>query len=456
MSYDLQIRADAARSRPVDAAIVRAEVEGLEAVRDREGRPVHLEMDIEANQVSLHVPYAHCSEGSSLPPAPVFARAVQIARKLGWEVFDPQQDCLATAASHRRFRWQLPIALTACARVSPDGCRLVVDAGEQLLAWDLSTRRQSWRHALAEYACSIDFDAETGRAFVLSASPATLASTLECVDSRTGATVWRLTRAKVTRASKVVVSRGRVFVDGDGIAEAELEPTTPRWGRRIEIESGGKVLRWSVAGGRIASSSRHGVSLWRLGQDEPERHIDRRPIAALALSPDGEQAAVGLHGKQLEGWSFSEDRPRWTLGRCGIPSALAFSTDGRTLLAGNDRGTLQTIDPATGTTIRRWKAHSDWVNAVQLVGPELAVSAARDGTVCFSNPTAGKLVGTLVIASADNWALFSPSGAYDGAGPGVRYGQSDALAPGELKSAFAFEAQDPASRREGLLGEMVR
>jgi WD40 repeat protein len=384
----------------------------------------------------------------------VFARAAEIACKLGWEVFDPQEGCLVGAASHKRFRWQLPVAtIMPCATVSPDGSLLLVGADKQLLAWDLSTGRLSWSHPLAEAACSIELDANTGRVFVLSSSIYTLGSTLECLESRSGASLWRLARSKVSAQTKVVVSDGRVFIDGDGIVEAELAPV--RWGRRIEIDGGGKALRWSVAAGRVASSSPHGVSIWELPLVEAPRHIDRKPIAALALSPDGELAALGLAGKQIQGWSLSRDRPLWTVERCGTPYALAFSSDGRMLLAGNDRGSLQVIEAATGTTMRRWKAHHDSVRSAQIVGPELAVTIARDSTICFSNPAAGKLVGTLVIESEHNWAAFTPAGEYDGAGAGVRYGNSDALSPGELKFAFALEAQDPSRRNQGLLRELT-
>ena len=155
----------------------------------------------------------------------------------------------------------------------------------------------------------------------------TLASTLECLESRSGAPLWNLARPKVSGQTKVAVSDGRVFVDGDGIVEAELEPV--RWGRQIEIDSGGKFLRWSVAAGRVASTSPHGVSVWELSQIEPPRHIDCKPIVALALSPDGELAALGLGGKQIQGWSLRRDRSLWTVERCGIPRALAFSPDGK-------------------------------------------------------------------------------------------------------------------------------
>jgi WD40 repeat protein len=467
MSYDLCIRADAGCSKSVDAAAVRADIGGLGAVRDRAGKEIHLEIDVEwrgangdaagaagdANQITLHVPYSFCSESSALPPEPVFARALQIARKLGWEVFDPQQDCLLTAASHKRFRWQLPMANPPCAKVSPDGGLLLVGAGERVVAWELSTGRRTWSHPLAETACSIEFEANTGRVFILSNSPITQASTLECLDSRSGASIWRLTRAKVSAQTRVAVSNGRVFVDGDGIVEAELEPV--RWGRRIEIDGGGKALRWSVAAARVASSSPRGVSVWKLPELDPERHIDCKPIVAVALCPNGALAALGLWGKQIQGWSLAGNRPSWTVERCGIPYALAFSSDGKLLLAGNDRGSLQVIDAATGATVRRWKAHHDLVKTVQFVGPELTVTTARDDTVSFSNPAAGKLVATLAIESDDNWVLFTPAGDYDGAGAGVRFGNSDALPPGELKLAFALEAQDPARRKDGLLSHAL-
>ena len=469
MSYDLRIRADAARSKSADAASVRAQIKALGALRDGDGEQIHLEIDVEnldangdgttatrkANQVSLHIPYAHCSKYSSLPPESVFTRALQIARKLGWDVFDPQEDCLATAASHRRFRWQLPVARTPCARATPDGRLLLVGAGEQVIAWDLSSGKRRWSHALEDSVCSIACDAGTGRAFVLSNSLATLASTLECLEGQSGARLWKLAFPKdsdVSAQTKVAVSGGRVFVDGDGIVEANLAPV--RWGRRFDIDSGGKSLRWSVAAGHLASRSPHGVTIWDVSKPKPKRHIDRKAIVAVALSPDGATAALGLAGKTIEGWNLTGKRPAWTVERAGIPYALEFSSDGKMLLAGNDRGSLQVIDAATGKTMRRWNAHHDLVNAVQLVGPELAVTTARDGTVALSNPATGKLLATLAIESADNWALFTPGGDYDGAGAGVRFGHSDALAPGELKFAFALEAQDPARRRKGLLAEI--
>ena len=144
----------------------------------------------------------------------------------------------------------------------------------------------------------------------------------------------------------------------------------------------------------------------------------------MALSPDGSVVATG--GKSIKLWDVRTGKMlRELFGHLKRTQSIAFSADGRLLVAGGSYGTTNVWAVATGNTWSR----------------------------CSRSPTRG--TGS---ASTDGWLAYHPDGYYDGS-PGVdrylarRVGEefqtAETLGP-ELhhpeRIAAALRPQSPESR----------
>ncbi len=115
---------------------------------------------------------------------------------------------------------------------------------------------------------------------------------------------------------------------------------------------------------------------------------DRSTQGGLALSSDGRTVAVGEQGR-IVGLSLPELKPRWTFTaterpQTGVFQVLAFSPDGKKLVAGGFDWPLQLIDAATGKLVKEQTISIDGLRMLQFSRDSQAVffagSMGRDGT----------------------------------------------------------------------------
>ena len=198
----------------------------------------------------------------------------------------------------------------------------------------------------------------------------------------------------------------------------------------------------------------------------------RIPVAALAFSPDGRILATGESDTDFDPgfrfdyrirlWEVATGRELHTLAadRDGV-GALAFSDDGRWLLAGGanfrvswlDRGTqgcdLALFDVDTGTRVRTLRGHTGRITGIAfLPGASHAVSISRDRTARLWRLDSGDAV-TLTVEGRD-WLVHSDDGYFEASTYGHRL-----VAAVQGQRIFGIDQLAPRNNRPDLLLERM-
>ncbi len=105
------------------------------------------------------------------------------------------------------------------------------------------------------------------------------------------------------------------------------------------------------------------------------------PACALAVSPDGRTALIGLADGQIVLWDLASRTERQRLlGHTGRVNDVAFSADGSLALSGGDDRQVILWNVAAGEAVRRLPGHT---------GPVRAVALSADGRTAASGGFAG-------------------------------------------------------------------
>ncbi|WP_425440770.1 c-type cytochrome [Phreatobacter oligotrophus] len=138
--------------------------------------------------------------------------------------------------------------------------------------------------------------------------------------------------------------------------------------------------------GRFATAGEDGrILLWRIGRAEPEARpvTHEAPVAALALSPDGQRLASASWDGTVRLAPLSGGAARVATTQRGPLNAVGFAPDGRSIVTGGHDGALRFV-PLDGGTDR----------VVELGLPVNALAVAADGEIA-----AGLADGRVVVLS---------------------------------------------------------
>jgi hypothetical protein len=199
-------------------------------------------------------------------------------------------------------------------------------------------------------------------------------------------------------------------------------------------------------------------------------------VSALCVSPDGRQVASSSDEGTLRLWEVAEGRLAAELGLQSRVHGLAYSVDGRLLVAGCADGTAHLIELPALETRRHLRGHRNGVTAVAAAGSRrLVVTGGEEGTVRTWDPVGGGArltvrghggaVGAVAVSPDGRWVV---SGGNDGVllvlaardgGERLRAeahrGAIAAVAIDPTQSFVASTAQDGAARiwslRDGRL-----
>jgi WD40 repeat protein len=285
---------------------------------------------------------------------------------------------------------------------SPDG-RLLILEGGKLQLWDLDT----WK-----ITTTFEGNAESVWSFAFSPDGQTLAGGGERSEG-TVIKLWDVTTGKLTAKFKGEPVQLVTF-SSDGKALASLSDETIKlWhvasGKTTRTLQVGKTTwtptlgRWghvafSSDGTKLASADSDGtVKVWDLasGNSSPIVEWNIGPwgtATCVAFSPDGRSLvaggstyvcgmgggcgtiSVGEVASRVEKWSFASD--------CSYVETLAFSPDGALLACGTNHATVELWDTSTG----RRKAT---LQAPYIFGPPVAFSP--DGKILATRGDGGRL-----------------------------------------------------------------
>jgi WD40 repeat protein len=213
--------------------------------------------------------------------------------------------------------------------------------------------------------------------------------------------IWKTTTGKVVRRIELDKALSWRPAEGEPVATGPQLTTPPTLSSyalsSAAITLDGKWLalplqehRADIPGGGIVSTDY--LSLWDVGTGKLLwiRHTPNS-TDALAFSPDGKMLAVGA-SSTIQLWDAGTgttrdlvcDTPDDDFRYVGRPGRLAFTPDGKTLVAGNGGKRVYLWDTATGKERQSFVAHP---------GRVLCVSVSPDGK-------------TLATSSEDTTALL--------------------------------------------------
>jgi len=154
--------------------------------------------------------------------------------------------------------------------------------------------------------------------------------------------------------------------DGKRIAAASSDSVAHLWdtasGRMIRALAGHEDALYGAAffpgGERVVT----GGADWTLRVWDANSGVEKalfsphgEAVTCVAVSPDGKRIAAGAINGRLAIWPMERELRRPTLKALGAVWSLAFSEDGQTLFAGEDRGGLSIFDLASERMIRSVK-----------------------------------------------------------------------------------------------------
>jgi RNA polymerase sigma factor (sigma-70 family) len=289
---------------------------------------------------------------------------------------------------------------------SPDGKVLATTGGNsmgrQLCLWDAATGRELH-----------DLPAEEA---VMAAAFSPDGKTLAATEPR-GAVLWDVVTGKeVARFEARSCAWAVAFSpDGKTLAVADKNNVVQLWdiasglvvGQVKGLEKEPVSLAFSPDGRTIAVATIQGTAgVWEVGGKELWRHtlprVKTRRAVALAFAPGGKVLAgitseltIRLwdprDGTELRAFGDEAESPEPAVGPFA-PATIAYSPDGKMLLAPGRGATLVLWDPATGREVRRWHSGLMHVMSVQFApdGRTVASGGNFGSTVRLWDPATGE------------------------------------------------------------------
>ncbi|HEX6986221.1 MAG TPA: WD40 repeat domain-containing protein, partial [Planctomycetaceae bacterium] len=302
-----------------------------------------------------------------------------------------------------------PESLRAVA-ISPDG-RLVALAGEPETPTD-SLAVQIRDSATGELIRTLGGHEGPVRSLAFSPRGDRLATVTSNAD---GVGVLRVFETKTEEPAQVIDAGGRIvrFLPDGRLAIAGFGKVLvfdPATGREVGRHPAMPVVKdVSRDGGRVLGVSHHGrgeLEVRDLGTGKPVARLSgcaAEPLAA-AFSPDGRTvAAADQRTRAVIVWEVLTGQEVHRLGSEMTVTALAFTADGRHLLAGGFGDAIRGWEVATGTPTGRLAGHEGAVLALAVGPNETLLSGATDRTAVLWSLAAvrGTSLSTGPLAEAD-------------------------------------------------------
>ncbi|MFJ4428605.1 protein kinase domain-containing protein [Streptomyces bobili] len=287
-------------------------------------------------------------------------------------------------------------AMVSAVAFSPDGRTLATVTVGEVRLWDPATGRS--RTTLTGHNDVVNAVAFSPDGLTLTTGGRS--GRVRLWDLATGSSRTTLTGHKGT------VDAVAFSPDGRTLATASRDGTVRLWnlatGRSRTTLTGHKGTVYSAAfspdGRTLATAGADGtVRLWNPATGRSRRTLTGHGdiVTEVAYSPDGQTLATASADGTVRLWNPATGRNHKTLTGVGYPyvSAVAFSSDGRTLAAGGSRGRYGAVrlwDLATGRTRTTLTGHKGTVYSAAFSpdGRTLATAGA-DGTVRLWNPATG-------------------------------------------------------------------
>lgn len=182
------------------------------------------------------------------------------------------------------------------------------------------------------------------------------------------------------------------------VRESLLRPAPAHYPRPAPATA----LAFSPDGTLLAVAGSYEVTLWKVDDGSLVRRLGGLPERITAIAWQAQPELLAVAGGSPAQWGAvwliepAADFKMRIL--CDLPETalcLAFSPDGRQLLAGAGDRTIRRFDAASGKQTRLWKQHADWVQTIAFSedGGRF-VAASRDRTARIYDAATGETLAT--------------------------------------------------------------
>ena len=410
--------------------------------------PVLKELDLETGQERISIQGA----------LDAFAMAIYDANGEGAFVGDQTQDNLLhynLTTGKVIHQWRMDIYTRKLA-LSPDGHRLLIGSRHKASEWNLSdySLLQEFTGHHGHQATAVAYGRDPGQ--ILTGSRDGSIRRWDRIQNRV-ILRWRPHLSFVQNIEVSPDGRWVLSYGAGSLVESNAETGEPRlkWDRHrgsvqtaVFLPSGKQAVSGSVDGSVLVWEITSGKALQVVTLPE-----DMLGAYALAASPDGSRVAVGGYTQILEFapadgrilrkwvghrgfvralaytsdggslvssaddgsvavWSSTVERPLARLeGHRGGVLALAVSRDGEHVLSGGRDGTVRLWDIVTGKPLTACNAHRGWVEGVAFVGNgRFVLSAGRDGRILKWDLIGGKVLAEMKHGAWIHALACSPDG----------------------------------------------
>jgi WD40 repeat protein len=177
-------------------------------------------------------------------------------------------------------------------------------------------------------------------------------------------------------------------------------------GRKLASGNGSMVKVWDVSSGHDLTS------LGTLSYEFPASSMGRVFIpTAIAFSPDGRSLASVTDDRTIKMWDLTSGRELPSVaGSAAQVYAVAYTSDGRVLALGNDDSSEKLWDMASGGGMRMLADYKMFATAVAFnADAKILALGGKDKTIKLYDVAAGREIGTLAGYTRDITAIaFSP------------------------------------------------
>jgi WD40 repeat protein/serine/threonine protein kinase len=296
------------------------------------------------------------------------------------------------------------------AAFSPDGLTLATASLDQTIKlWEFATRRElETRKGHENGILTVTFSPDGKRL-----ASGGLDKTVR---------IWNLRRQPVQPAvSRLTWARPLMWSPDSQLLAGDCRDQTAKiWDAatleiRGDLPNGSGVLTFSDDGKTVVTKSSDGTVKYCDLLGQVLRVGPKAPFgkwAALAISPDKRRAAIADKTPIVQLWDIASGKIDSLTGQTRAAAAVAFSSDGRTLISGGSDGLIDIWDVARQQCLVSIRAHATRIFSVA-ISPDgaMAASGTTDNAIKLWDLKTRTCLATLNGHKRLIWALaFSPDG----------------------------------------------